>query len=61
LNVNFAKDSQKSLQLLMNTHFPGCLNADDTRDEFTVSTSRVMGREMDRAIINAIVNEEKIS
>jgi len=50
-----------SLQLLMNTHFPGCLNADDTRDEFTVSTSRVMGREMDRAIINAIVNEEKIS
>jgi len=55
LNGNFAKDRQESLQLLMKTYFPGCLNTDDTRDESTVSTSREMGRDMD------IVNEEKIS
>jgi len=48
----------------MNTHFPGCLKADNTSAAITMSTSREVGREMDmesRAIINEIVNEEKMS
>jgi len=47
LNGNSAKDSQESPQLLINTHFPGSMNAVDTSAAITMSTSREMGRELD--------------
>jgi len=45
-------------------HFPACLNADDESVSITLTTSREPGGETNmksRAIIEEIVNEEKIS
>ncbi|KAL7725518.1 hypothetical protein ACLKA6_010088 [Drosophila palustris] len=48
---NFAKDSQESLQLLMNTHFPGCLAADDDSGTSTLTISGEPGAYADDLVL----------
>ncbi|KAH8286814.1 hypothetical protein KR044_003964, partial [Drosophila immigrans] len=63
LDGTFAKNSQESLQLLMNAHFPGCTQAED---ENGIPSSHISGEPEGNAphesqvLIDEIVNTEKI-